>query len=627
MKDRGQANFDKLFESIRSQDQIQEGLASARRLYLDTGKITEEDFKAIEAGDLSPKKKYMEWMAKQVAKEGKPLNSVIELAKEFHEVVENGKLNQVVPGRTDINQWAYEDLYSAVGQALQRKTRSEQAATKKEGFARSRGEAEAAPKVKAATGIAINRERKESDTPGRTAVLQSDYFKVTEEFTREALRDYEHEVEWCVSASDGGEPYCNYVLGDGQYFYVIRVLDDIYLPNRLDINKPFELDKWAEAYEAGSNDVYEFAKDGAYYAIQADGGRVANIWDSEDRTLSTKHVDIWMAMTGLEILPEQPDMQREDAEEIPPDYHHDDDEALANVYAENLRALRTNIIYTLNQLVEDGEKFTPLDDKPHYMLNVQHDDENFLEETFDQWVDSMLDVDASLDNWDEGFYEEGNSYEPPDIEIIDALYEIPDADAIVHFTFSPESIAAYFEMTDVADDYGLVKGQYKDAANKVFQFVEPFPEEGHRPPGFIKDGVDTSEKMEDKHLIELLQHLEIYPGDRASELGAILDDYEGDRKMFGYDEPNNAYVAGYGELLRDELVKILLGSEHAPQGLDRTTIMNMGWDELIAAAREADDNYQQSNKDKDKDKNWRQRKFSFAESIRRLRSMLQQLTD
>ena len=165
MADKSRASFYSLFESMRDQVQIREGLASARKLYLDTGKITPEDFKAIEAGDLSPKKKYMEWMAKQLVT-GVDLGKIVELAKEFHTVVENGKLNKVAPGKTDINQWQFDDLHSAVGQALQQQTRSEQAATKKEGYARSRGEvepeAEAAPEVKA-TGIDINYEREEME--------------------------------------------------------------------------------------------------------------------------------------------------------------------------------------------------------------------------------------------------------------------------------------------------------------------------------------------------------------------------------------------------------------------------------------------------------------------------------
>jgi ribosomal protein L37AE/L43A len=98
-----------IFNTVR----LYEGIAQARRQYVDTGKISLEDFNELKNIDKTPKKKYIEWIVKnyvektQKQDKDEVINDISKIVDTFDELVE---LQMIPKEDSDIYQYTYDTL-------------------------------------------------------------------------------------------------------------------------------------------------------------------------------------------------------------------------------------------------------------------------------------------------------------------------------------------------------------------------------------------------------------------------------------------------------------------------------------------------------------------------------------
>ncbi len=577
-----------LFESLR-ECEIAEGIATVRRNYLDTDKITQEDFDRIKEGDPTDQKKYMDWMAKQFVKEGKGMDEIVKLVGEFHEVAEKDKIENA-----DINQYTFDKLFNAVGEAMQKETRGEAAARKKEGFAKVRGEVAAvsheAPDAsvdddedaKRGGELEVTYERSD-EGDGTALVVSSEYFDVREEFTIDGLRKYGDDASWCVAyngthgtESEGAANYTTYV-SNGDYFYVITVLQDIHLPHRYQPGDPLLLDKWAEEVENDEEGYFVFAAEDDLYAIEVRSGNIVNIWDSSDKTISGTHEAIWMAITGLEVAESQPESVVDDAQYL----GQEEDEA-------QWEAAHSDTYAWVEKKLQEVIDNAP-DDATYawYVDDPESTDENdtFMYDTSKHIEDSVQKVMEDMELYD-------GSQEPDLSDMVDDLKS--DDETLVAWTNSVDSIYEYFRQSKIFADYASevitdeVLLEYAKTIDRAI--VGKYNDEGKYP--------------QDLEMSEILDML----GDQKH-----LDSAAGIKSGTG--------EAGWGQDFdRDELIDMLSDSRYT--NLVFGDLNSMSIDELIELARDVRNAYDAEVKSSVV--NPAQMKMAFAER-RRLESMLREL--
>lgn len=95
--------------------ELEESLATARKKYLDTGAVYQNEFDQLTEGDPTPTKKYLEWMAKQSTL-GAGIASTISAITDFDELVNRNQIEH-----KDINSYAtLEELQTIVDAAKEK---------------------------------------------------------------------------------------------------------------------------------------------------------------------------------------------------------------------------------------------------------------------------------------------------------------------------------------------------------------------------------------------------------------------------------------------------------------------------------------------------------------------------
>ena len=188
-----------------------EGLKDIKKLYLDSGKVSEEIFSKFEQGDPSKTKKYLEWMLKQHIKDPTRPGHMVDLIQYFDKMVQKGKVKQ-----KDINQYSGPQ---AVNKALE-----------EIGDKLSKTEKHRNVKLKEAT-----------------KAYEDDRLIVINPHTHAAAKLYGKETKWCIT-SDDDHYWVEYTLNQGAEFYFIIMKKDIG-----DIAK--KGDKLAMALYPGGNQI------------------------------------------------------------------------------------------------------------------------------------------------------------------------------------------------------------------------------------------------------------------------------------------------------------------------------------------------------------------------------------
>jgi hypothetical protein len=160
---------------------VQEGVASARKRYLETGVLSKRHFGEMLSGDPTENKKYLEWMCKRASEETKTNEYIIELIKKFDQLVSRG----AVPEKDIYAYKAIEDLEKALE----------------------------VPSAREALR-AIKRE-KEKDIQ---KVFESDKVLVISPRTLEAMQKYGRGTRWCITGKDDWE---NSILEDETKIYIL----------------------------------------------------------------------------------------------------------------------------------------------------------------------------------------------------------------------------------------------------------------------------------------------------------------------------------------------------------------------------------------------------------------------
>jgi len=160
---------------------IQEGVASARKRYLETGLLSKRHFGEMLSGDPTKNKKYLEWMCKRASEETRTNEYIIKLIKKFDQLVVKGAALE-----KDIHAYkTTEDLEKALE----------------------------APSARQALR-AIKRE-KEKDTQ---KVFENDKVLIISPRTLEAMQKYGRGAKWCLTDKDYWE---SYVLEDKTKIYIL----------------------------------------------------------------------------------------------------------------------------------------------------------------------------------------------------------------------------------------------------------------------------------------------------------------------------------------------------------------------------------------------------------------------
>lgn len=106
---------------MKPSKQLLEGLSSARKQYLDTGKVSKEVFDDFVEKDSSKNNKYLDWMLARYVEDPDRATHIIDATNLFYDMAERGKIDQ-----KDIYQYkTLEDLDAAIEKGGITKTRSE----------------------------------------------------------------------------------------------------------------------------------------------------------------------------------------------------------------------------------------------------------------------------------------------------------------------------------------------------------------------------------------------------------------------------------------------------------------------------------------------------------------------
>jgi len=163
---------------------LDEGVKSARRLYLDTGKIEQEEFDTLVNQDPTEKKKYIEWLISQYIKIGNQelLNSRYLLTR-FDELAKKGLIDN-----TNIESYSFDSLADAV-------------------------EALATKQSKSQTRLRLKRDIE--------IIMDDDKFLIISPKTVEAARYYGKGTKWCTAALRNNE-FSEYMLSGIKIYYIIQ---------------------------------------------------------------------------------------------------------------------------------------------------------------------------------------------------------------------------------------------------------------------------------------------------------------------------------------------------------------------------------------------------------------------
>ena len=112
--------FESLLDNILLLD---EGVSSARRLYVDTKKIDKETFDEIVEADLTPTKKYVEWMCREILKYPYSVSEIKKIVQVFDEYVEKGRIDKE---HRDIYKYTRTQVGSLLSRAEGIQTKAEQ---------------------------------------------------------------------------------------------------------------------------------------------------------------------------------------------------------------------------------------------------------------------------------------------------------------------------------------------------------------------------------------------------------------------------------------------------------------------------------------------------------------------
>jgi len=596
-------NYDSLWEAMQDvdNDELLEGVASVRRNYLDTKKITPEQFEEIKQVDPSPNKKYMDWVAKIAVDNDVSIASLKNLIDGFHEASEKGKID-----KADIYQYkTIEELKNAVGRAERKETRSEEKARKKEGYARVAGEAEPAQRKEVdreeepeeeKEGIQVDHVNKDSVSGESVTLIDSGYFSVQLVYTHKEMVDlYGSSNAWCVAYDDSS--FWNEYSQRGDYFYVITVDEDIVVPYDFAVGDPVLLDEWTEDREKNGNEdaYYVLGDSGSDYALEARDGAVVNIWDSSDNTIPDKDVKLLVYLTEVDIASSQP-LEILDSLES----NTEDD------YDENIGGSRVAVEVVLEKFfvvgdygtsqyswfVDDTDTPAEEEDESIYMLHTGA--YNGVQELAREYVDTLAE-DGSFD-----FYEGPMA----DVDIDEMIPGLEKLDALVDWWHDWESIYDYLRQSGRLDKYTgeLSHEQAEDFAEKL--------------DNAIGDGFDK-ESTEDKPGKKVLkvdytdvQILSIvdpsYAHDTAATLEKIIEDWK----------VNSTEERSYTPVL-----KALEQSKYTD--LDMDQLNELDKTELEELIQDVLDKYH-ADKSSHIDAPGQQR-FDFSESKRILKNMLRDL--
>ena len=178
---------------------LHEGLASARKKYVDTKRIESSVFNYLTNADPTPTKKYLDWICKVFYSwvadptyrgrnwEGENLNDIVHkvhsMLTDFHTLVKKGKITN-----TNIDLYETpEEVEEAIEEAKSRRSRSEiDGAAKK----------------------------------GTKKVYESEHILVLLLFSHDASKYYGKGTKWCTSSTEPDE-WNRYVLEEGYALYVL----------------------------------------------------------------------------------------------------------------------------------------------------------------------------------------------------------------------------------------------------------------------------------------------------------------------------------------------------------------------------------------------------------------------
>jgi len=113
--------FEELIEQVCKVD-LDEGIASARKAFLDTGKVDQEKFDFFANADPSKNKKYLDWMIAQYIEDPSRPEHIRDVIRIFDQQVKRNIIDQ-----KDINQYkTWQEVEQATTEAGKKKTRSQQ---------------------------------------------------------------------------------------------------------------------------------------------------------------------------------------------------------------------------------------------------------------------------------------------------------------------------------------------------------------------------------------------------------------------------------------------------------------------------------------------------------------------
>ena len=117
----GRKQWGTAWQLLRNLKPMTEGVASARKTYLETKKVSKELFDMFIKGDPSRNKKYLEWMLQRYVEKPERPEHIVDVIKLYYELVEREKVHE-----KDINRIkTLEDLENIVNAGSQKQSKSE----------------------------------------------------------------------------------------------------------------------------------------------------------------------------------------------------------------------------------------------------------------------------------------------------------------------------------------------------------------------------------------------------------------------------------------------------------------------------------------------------------------------
>jgi len=255
-----------------TEESVCEGLVSTRKNYLETDKISQEVFDAIEDADPTKQKKYMDWMAGQASKLSDPKGpsavawvqvDAHRVVSQFHQALEK---NQIPKDKRDIYSMSFTDVVQVI-RDLPKETKTQK--------------------------------KKRVKVEGADKVLDSDRFLVYEVYSHDAVSYYGSGTKWCIASDYGsGSEYWDEYSEQGIWFYVVILEQDLIMPDE---------DEDDEDYDPDVGDV--IGSEGDKFAITMSSPNSFEIFDQEDNQVDSEIADWFMEQIlddGADISDHQP---------------------------------------------------------------------------------------------------------------------------------------------------------------------------------------------------------------------------------------------------------------------------------------------------------------------------------